>query len=320
VNDVESQGTILPVGVTSEKEMTDIDFSGDLAFNDLIYILSNCLCLADVAQDAAHATVFYWTFKPKAKNADTFQTYGAIQGQDAGASSAPGVHFSSLDFEFSEKKAGVSGKGFGQVYNHAATEPADPVIVPLIPITPANMDVFVASTYAGIAAGQISDCEGAKLSFPDRKTPIKTRDSRKPSYSSIVQKRIVPTAQIVVDKNTSSAGYLTSLRAKTTNFCRIQYLGPQIGSTGVTYGVDFDYAFKFKKMSPSGQNDQFVSTFDMGLTLDNTAFDGAWCAITITTDMSPTVAGINTLLGALGAGTVPTVANAAAAEAAGDLG
>lgn len=316
IDDVEAAGFTTPVGVTGQKEWTDVDFSAALTFNDILYILSSLICLPDVIQDSTHSTVYYWAFRPKGNNPDVFQTYTGVEGQAAGASGASGLFANSLDFSFDEKTADMKGKGIGQAIDFTVSEPGSPTIVPLLPVSPDGTNFYFATTYGGLGAGQLDECYGAKLTIPDRQSTVMTLDNRVSTFSGTVQKKMKPTAQLVVDKVEKSATYMTQLRAKGKGYGRIECNGPQIGSTGINYRIAFTFPCLFKKPTIADKNDILAATFDMGLIYDSSFLGGTWIDIEVTTDLAPTVAGINTQAGPLGTGTIATAASASAADAA----
>jgi hypothetical protein len=300
---VEASGFVAPVDVTSGKEWADFDFSAPLSFNDVLFMLAGYAGVPYISPDVTYAQVEHWLFRPKGFNPDTFQSYLLEEGSTGGAQSCPGMFFNSFDLSFDEKKADVKGKGFAQLMTDGITLGTGAVNVPLLPASPDQVNVYVASTYAGLSAGKLTDCLSSSVKMADRQGQIMTLDSATHTWGNTVQKKGASTGQIVVLQDTASNAYMAQLRSKGLGYCRVEALGPVIpGGGALPYRFAVTFPFKFTKSARSAVQDAYAGTYDMQMLYDPTFAGGAggFVEFAVDTDYSLIASGLTG--GTLGSG------------------
>ena len=155
-----AQGSKTPVGTVIGKEMTDINFSGNAALNDSAYLLAGLLESPTITTPAGGTLTRRFTFQPSDSDADTHESYTLEKGSSTGASSVAGVRIDDAEWTFvPEKSVDVKGKAIGKTLTDGITMTATPTAIEKLTMSPRGIDVYVADSIAGLAAGQIDALE-----------------------------------------------------------------------------------------------------------------------------------------------------------------
>lgn len=113
---------------------------------------------------------------------------------------------------------------------------------------------------------------------PDRYVPVMTLNAATPSFDTVVQQGVEPTAQLVLMHDAVSAAYMADLRAKTTRYLRVIATGQNI-EAGWRQSIKITFAFKFVNSERGDQDAVYASTYDLRPIYDTTL--GGWVQIVV---------------------------------------
>lgn len=256
---INAQGSKAPVGVVVGKDHTKVGFTGDLAFNDFLFLASSALCRGVVTSPSGG--VSRWTFFPDMDAADVFDPLTIEQGVTANAARVIGAMTDELDLSFvPDKKADMKGSIFAQSIADGISLTASPTDVPLYVVSPKLIDVYLASTEAGLSGGQI-DPMSATWKVSNRHTPVFRLNSSETSYARTAERGILVAGQLVVEQDAAANAYMTSLRAGTVSFLQIVGTGIDI-ATSYPYRIELTQPIVFTKNARGPQQDTHCGTYD----------------------------------------------------------
>lgn len=290
-------GANVPVDVTSEKEHSEFSIDGTLSFYDIIYLLAGYCNLPYVVANSGAATAYDWRFRPKTFGVDAVQTFSIEQGSNAGAQKAAFALIQSLDIKIDDKTAKVTGKGIcNALLSTAVVLTASPTLIPDAPVSADSVNLYVATSVAGLATGQVVKSDELNLTLPERWLGHYGLTSSNKSYNDYVMKATPYVGQIIVPQDSVADGYLASLRNKDLLYARFECLGANIPGTTVPHRIAMTFPFKFKAAKRGDKNSVYAGTYDMQLVHDP-AFMGVGCAldILVTNGLAAAASGIGTV-------------------------
>lgn len=269
--DVEAAGAKSPVDVIRQKDSTRASFKGALCFNTIPYLLSSGLTLAEIT--ALETGVHQFDFIPQVFGPDTLQTYTVMKGSAAAAEGFTFGQVNGMELSFSEKQAEMSGDMIGQRLVDAITMTASPTDIAISAVSPDTLDVYVADSVAGLAAGHLGTCFMAKWGFKDRVKSRFTLNTSQTSFKDTVESKFNMTSQIVIEEDdTVAAAYMATLRARGKKYARIKMTGALIGATQFET-IEITFPFKFKGNKPGDNEGTYAGTFDL-LPIYDASFGG----------------------------------------------
>lgn len=261
--------------VAVNKEWSEGDLTGTATYDEIVYALSSIFTTATVAQimDAATPTGAYsWTFTPSSLGADNPVTYTVQEGQSTGGAIAEQVSHvlvTDLDLNMSRDAVEVGGSVIGQQVQTGVTLTANPtdVAANLVPIQPGDVCVYVSATAAGLDAAGASNPanrQGKVLSIHPsvggRFSPVWYLNCVLSSFGAFVEAPEPDfTVDYTVEADAAGMAWLANFRAGTTQFVRIEALGPVIyagnGST-TQQRYTFRWDFAVKCLEPGEKSDE----------------------------------------------------------------
>ena len=218
----------------------------------------------------AASTASLWTFEPSDTDADTFDSLTFEKGSSAGASRVAGVKFDEWELTFTpEKSVEFKGKAIGKNLVDSITMTAAPTEIALKVISPRDVSVYLATSVAGLSAGQIYPLE-CKLSLKNRHTAVYRVDASDSSFNKTVERSLEVMAQITVEQDTTADGYMTLVRESTLRYLRVIATGDDI-ETGVPYTLQITCPIKFREPKRNAKSDLHCGVFDLMAVHDATA-------------------------------------------------
>lgn len=107
------------------KDFTNIELTGRLDYNNIIYPLSSVVGNPEVSTIASSAN--QWTFKSNSFGPDAFRTFTVESGSFVGAQRAAGVYINDLGFAFRRGSVELSGSGMGRLFESGTHMTGDAV-------------------------------------------------------------------------------------------------------------------------------------------------------------------------------------------------
>jgi hypothetical protein len=110
-------------------------------------------------------------------------------------------------------------------------------------------------------------------SLDDRFTPRVDIRADKPSFTEHVEKAPNQKLTLVMEHDSTAAGYMNDMRNKTTKYVRLEAYGPVIETIGnyvFNYRMCYTWSFKFTGDDRNDKDDTWASTFELTPIDDNT--------------------------------------------------
>lgn len=140
-------------------------------------------------------------------------------------------------------------------------------------LTGGSGEAVTQTTAGGLT--KLTRCSSFSLNLGNRYEPQMTLDAAQDSFSALVETPVDATAELVLQHNSESVAYLSSLRDKTTLFCAVVAHGPAT-ETGFNHRIQLLFPFKFQ--SPDlGDNDAvYAATWPMQIMHSSSLAGGTW--------------------------------------------
>jgi hypothetical protein len=258
------------------KEWTTAAVEGAPVYTELPYLLSSVMSTAtSVAQimDGGTPTGAYtWIFDSNAFGDDSPKTYTVEQGSSVRAARAAGLILSDLTINFDRSEVTLEGEAYGKALEDGITMTASPTQLPQVPVRPTEVSVYADTTAAGLGTTKLVRALGGSFKLASRFSPLWVVDAAQASYVASVETE--PDLEMTLMQVADSEGManLTSLRAGTTRFFRIEAVGPTIyATTNVKHRLRIDVAAQVKDVSePSDEDGVYAIEWTLGGVVDPT--------------------------------------------------
>lgn len=219
------------------KEWTEASLSGPLTYTEIIYVLSSLL--KTVTPTGTTAKV--WTFAPTSTATDTRKTYTVEHG--SGERGMKFVHglVTGLTMNFSREECTLTGTMLGKALqdNTALTSLTSAAEVPLLPVMPTQVQIYLADTAAGLAgATALSRAFAGGFTLENTSGAVFPLNASS-SFAATVDTEPRASGRLKAAVDSEGMALLTNLRAGSTKFMRIKAQGDLIaGSDYNTLQVD----------------------------------------------------------------------------------
>lgn len=263
-------GQKLDALVVPGKEWTAADLSGVATYDELIYPLSSVLCTSATVTTVL-VTGKQWIFTPSAIAADAIKSFSVEQGDATRAQRVPGLVVTDFGITWNRDSVELSGTGMGQLFQDGITMTASPTAIPLVPILPTQIDVYMDPTSGALGTTKLLRVLEGELSIGSRYVPLWVLNSANTSYVARVEAVPEITFRMLVEADAAGMALLTSARAGTSQFIRVQALGGQIPGGTAVYTMKIDMAVKVEEIgSLDDQDGVYAIEWDTRLVYDAT--------------------------------------------------
>jgi len=213
------------------KEWVEAKVSGDVAcYNHLAYLLSGIMAYAAPVQQGA-TTAYLWTFTPAQSAEDTIKTFTVEQGSSVRAGKFAYGLVTEFGLKIDREKIEVSGSMLGQAYQDGITMTASPTAIPIQPILPTDLDVYLDATSASIGTTKLTRALSGEFSISDRFGPLWAINSTVDGFAAHVETAPKAQLKLLVEADATGMGPLTAMRAGDKRYIRLKAQGPLIAST-----------------------------------------------------------------------------------------
>lgn len=143
--------------------------------------------------------------------------------------------------------------------------------IPLIPIVPTQVSVFMDTTFSGLGTTKLTRCISAEFTLGSRFAGVWVLDAAQPSFVNHIETEPDLSLTLMLQADTQGMALLDDMRDGDTKFIRIQAIGPVI-ETGFNHSFTLDIAVKVADTGGfSDQDGVYAIEFSfVGVT------DGAW--------------------------------------------
>ena len=260
--------------------------TGFPTYTELPYVFSNVFGAGSVTTPTGAVNTRRWNWKPSSNTPWTPKTWTVRRGMvgNTAESAAYGL-MSGVGMSFSRTAAPeITGDFFSYALDFTATVTATGLTaLPLVPILPAQVCVYLDPTFAAIGTTRLTRDFSAAFAIGGLFGPFWPLDCTLPSFAGAVPLKPDATATLQLGNDTQARALVPVMRAGTTQYLRIEATGPQIDAGPPVYShrLRIDAAVKVVEAPTSGDSDG-LSTLEWGFGIfDDSAFAGA---ISITID------------------------------------
>lgn len=240
-------GGKFPTVAALGKEWVEAKISGQPTYTELIYPL--CGVLRNVTPTTVETTGRRWTFAPTQSAADTIATFTVEQGSAVRAHEFAYGTVTELGLTFSRSEIAMDGTMIGRALSDGITMTASPTSLALVPVLPTQVDIFLASTQAGLAgATALALPISAEWRIANRLGPIYALNSTQSSFAQTMELVPAGTAKLKLAADAQGMALLATMRTGATQFMRIRALGDILATTE-RYGLVIDMSLKVVDVS-----------------------------------------------------------------------
>lgn len=223
------------------QEWIQANLSGAATYTELIYPLSSIL-EGSVAPVEGSSGAYEWTFATHPGAPDSTKTFTIEQGSSVRAHRFTNAIVTALGLNITRQQIELSGTLIAAALEDGVAMTAAPTAIPLVPILPTQVDVFLDTDASDIGTTQLDRAFVANLQLGDRFTPFWPIDSRLgASFGGVVEGVPTATLNLTMAADATGMGILSNLRDGGTVFVRIQATGPEI-EVGHNYSLTIDMA------------------------------------------------------------------------------
>ena len=244
------------------KEWASADISGTPCYTELPYAWASVLSAPTVTQvmDGATATGAYrWLFSSNSFGDDAPKTFTVEQGSAFRAHRITNAILSDYSWDWSRDQIELGGSMLGRAIEDGVTMTAAPTTLPLVPVLPAQLSVYLDPTYTALGTTKLLRVLKGEFNISDRFKPLWVVDAAQPSYANTIEDE--PTVEMSMTQMADAAGManLVSMRGGATRFMRLQAKGPVIYTPGtgsaITHSVTIDMAGQIGDVGDLGDED-----------------------------------------------------------------
>lgn len=233
------------------KEWAEASISGRGSYTELQYLLASVITNPIIKASLPAAGTNTWIFAPSTRDDDKPVTYTVEHGTTTGESDRFTYGLvTEIGMTFNRSSVEVSGSMMARALeriespDEMASGTTDVKTKALIPITPQQVCVYLADTYAGLAAGKLTRLISADFSLGSRFGPVWVLDCGEDSFVNHIETEPDLSMTLTMQADGTGMGLLDDLRSGDTKFIRIEAIGPSIGATATPYKLTIDMAGK----------------------------------------------------------------------------
>lgn len=247
-------------------EWSEASITGAMDFNAMTYLLASAMGIATPAAHGASAVAKDWIFDAILSGSRQPQTYSIEQGEAATRAQkfAYGL-INTFGYKITRQDASITATMLAQQVADGITMTASPTPIPLLPITGQEFNVYLDPTGANLGMTQLLEFLQVDFSMGNIYGPFWPLNRANASYAAHIDLKPATIVKIMTEADAVGMALLTSMRAGSTQFLRVQ------GQGGV-----IDNSWTVALGSPSAGN--FTLTFK-GQTTANIAYNAAASAV-----------------------------------------
>lgn len=155
---VRQAGNMYEVNKSPGKGHTEIGLKGDASVVDMIYLLSTLLSLPTFATPSGGTNARTATFAPNSLATNTRKTLSVQKGQSGSTLAKKIAYCQTMDLDLAftpDKPVALTGKMWGRQVQYGQTLTSSPTTLTPSILFGTKIDVYVASSEAGLSAGQV---------------------------------------------------------------------------------------------------------------------------------------------------------------------
>jgi hypothetical protein len=256
---------------TLGKEWVTADISGRGSYNELVYLLSSVVGTAVVTNPGA-ALAYNWQFLPESFDDDAPKTFTVEHGSSVRADKFTYGIVTEFGMTFNRTNIEVTGSMMGRALTDGITMTAAPTAVPLVPIIPTQVSVYMNDSFATIGTTKLSRAISAEFNLGSRFAGVWVLDAANPQYVNHIETEPDLSLGMTLQADAAGMALLNTMRTGATKFIRIEATGPTDSiESGQAYTFRLDMAAKVSDTQGFSDEDgvyavgfDFVGVHDSG--------------------------------------------------------
>jgi hypothetical protein len=205
---IKPAGAKYPTQVVVGRDWTSLAVGGDAAYDDLGFICCSALCVPT----KTGAGPYSHSFIPKISASDVVNTFTIERGEPNPLlnDQVCGVQMNEMSLAFSREAVEVSGSAIGKAIVFNTTQTASPVALPLLPLLPNNVCVYVDPTSVALGTTKQLRVLSASWGIAGRYNPLFVLDCAQASYVALVEAEPEITITLNVEADTQGNALLST--------------------------------------------------------------------------------------------------------------
>lgn len=265
-------GQKYPAINTLGKEWVTANISGRGSYNELVYMFSSLIGTAVITNPGA-GTAYNWQFLPESFDDDLPKTFTVEHGSSVRADEFSYGIVTELGMTFNRTAIEVSGSMMGRALTDNITMTGAPTTVPLIPIIPTQISVYMDDTFGNIGTTKLTRAISAEMNIGNRFAGVYVLDAANPQYVNHIETEPDAVVNLLLQADAVGMGLMDELRSGATRFMRIEALGATDSiESGQRYTFTFDCAVQVSDTDGFSDED---GVYAIGFPLE-IVHDGAW--------------------------------------------
>jgi len=239
-------GSKYPVITVLNREWASMPITGKPAYDELIYPL---VTLLDPGSSPTTLTgtpnAYQWDFTTNPSGPDAIKTLTVQRGSSVRAARAANGFMKSFGYTLSKMRGtSIKGEFMGTALTDGITMTATPTILPMVPVNPGDVSVYVDSSFGGIGTTKLGRCFDVDWQLNNKADGVFALDaSTGTSFAATVETKPTLEMTLLVEADSAGMAFLSGYRSSTTYFIRVEAVGPLI-ATGNNYLFRMDMAAK----------------------------------------------------------------------------
>ncbi len=258
------QGNKFATVQSHNQEFTTANLTGKPTYDEIPYALASVMGTPTITTPGAAINAREHAFTINPSDTDTPATYTVESGSSVRASRFTNGIVQSLNINISRTALDMTGTMIGQLYEDGVTLTADPETIPLIPVLPSQVSVYMDTTFAGLGTTKLLRVSQANIAIPTRANPVWALDAAQGSYAATVKTAAPITLELTLEADAAGMGLLAVLRNGSTRFIRVEAEGADIEAT-FPYLMRFDIAGKVSAIGSFSDRD---GVYEIGFTFE----------------------------------------------------
>lgn len=260
---------------TLGKEWVEAAISGRLTYTEIVYLLSSVMTTGVLTTPVVGTKM--WTFTPSNRTNDTPKTFTVEHGSAVRADRFSYGLVTELGMTFNRDSIDVSGSMIGRALEDAVsmTAPGSVTAVPLVPVLPTQVSVYMDDTAAGLGTTKMTRMISGEFNLGSRFGPVWVLDAANPSFVNHVETEPDLSLTMTLQADSQGMGLLNSLRDGDTKFVRIEAVGGDIGATATPYQFTLDMAVKISDTGGFSDQDGVYAIEFTGVGVNDDTWDKA---------------------------------------------
>lgn len=244
VNVIRGSGAKFPAIASLGKDFAEGDLEGAPTYTELAYFLAGLLGDPVITTPIGATDARLWTWPINVTAPQDGKSFTVEQGSGVAAERTTGAVITGLGIEYTRDELSLSGDVLARAFETGATITATPDEIPLVPMLPKEVDVFLDATVGAIGTTKLLRALSASWNIGDRFGALWPLNSALTSYAATFETEPSSEVGLTLEADTVGMGLYAVLRAGTSRFLRIQAQSGQEIEAGYPYRLRFDAAVK----------------------------------------------------------------------------